>query len=104
MTPLTPARTRRLVAATGVEPAGLAAQSRAPSEDSPHFATDCAQERSAPEPRGDQGSEEEHRIHARAPFALPVDVLEVQPQREFVQRERRTHAVENCGQAREDRG
>ncbi len=50
-----------------------------------HFAESGSQEGPAPKPHR-QGRPEEHQgLHALSSLASPVDVLEVEPQREFIE-------------------
>src|SRR5439155_1917005 len=72
------------------------ARARGPAAEQARRVTrDGAEEGAAPEPGGHQRAEQHHCVDARATLTLPVDVLEVQPQRELVERERSPRAVEH---------
>ena len=45
-------------------------------------------------PDRQQRSEQQYDVDRYAPFALPIDIAQVQPQREFVERQRRARAVQ----------
>src|SRR5438477_8026326 len=57
------------------------------------------EERPAPDPGRQEPGEDEHGVDALAALPLPVHVAKVEKQRELVQRERRTDAEEDGGQA-----
>src|SRR5579863_443959 len=64
-----------------------------------------SEQRSAPRARGQQGSKKNDGIEAAAAFARPVNVAQVQPERELVESQRRADAVKNGHQpAGKDRG
>src|SRR5437867_2917330 len=70
---------------------------RAAPEKAGRVAGHGTEERAAPQPGRHQRTEERHRVDAGAALALPIDVLQVEPQRELVQREGGSHAVESGG-------
>src|SRR5713226_663347 len=60
---------------------------------------EAVEERPAPDANREQAGEYEHDVDAHAALALPVDVLQVQPERKLVERERGADAEEDRGEA-----
>lgn len=59
------------------------------------LADQAAEKGTAPNSDREHSAEEHHCIDTRAPLLGPVHVLEVEPEREFIERQRRGTAVEN---------
>src|SRR5271155_2151918 len=61
-------------------------------------------EGSTPSSNGEQRSEQQDRVDARPAFAYKINVLQIQPKRELIQRKRRTHAIKHTHQTTGEKG
>ena len=59
------------------------------------FPADRGEERSSKDAGGEQTAEERHRFDTFPALALPVDVAQVEPERKFVEGERRGNSIEH---------
>src|SRR5258705_3089317 len=64
-----------------------------------HGSDESVEERPDTDADREQAGEYEQDVHAHAALALPVDVLQVQPERELVERERGADAKQDRGEA-----
>src|SRR5712691_6488262 len=64
-----------------------------------HSTDEAVEERPAPDADREQAAEDEHDVDAHTALALPVNVLQVQPERELVERQRGADAEEDRGEA-----
>src|SRR6266849_5367024 len=60
---------------------------------------EAVEERPAPDANREQAGEYEHDVDAHSALAIPVDVLQVQPERKLVERQRGADAEEDRGEA-----
>src|ERR1700693_4886532 len=65
------------------------------------FLEELSEERTAPEPDGQQTAEEQHGVDTLAPLFRPVHILEIEPERELIEGERGGASVEHRVELRE---
>src|SRR5271157_6628393 len=68
------------------------------------FLAGRAEEGKSPAARCEEGTEENYGVDAGSSLGRPVDVLQVQPESKFVERQSCTYAVEDRHEAAEEKG